>query len=210
MKKTTAILAALLMGPSLSVFSQGNSPGNPDDPIARTTRLAQTISDLTARINSDDAAIRAAAIEIALRNESPTVRGMALAAALNRFHTLTPEFIVERENPIEPGDLPNISIRDIRWSPPDMHSFYGNIVGNNAHGEVTHDQLSITFTGISVASNLYQRGRQIQPNPPLPPPQKPTDCRVTLRLNDSRTSLEGNLQCNQVSRLFRIRLGFLG
>ena len=198
------------MGPSLSVFSQGNSPSNPDDPIARTTRLAQTISDLTARINSDDAAIRAAAVEVALSNESPTVRGMALATALNRFHTLTPEFIVERENPIEPGDLPNISIRDIRWLPPDMHSFVGNVVGNGAHGEVTHDQLSITFRGIYIASKLFQKSSQIQPNPSSPPPQKQTDCTVILKLNDSRTSLEGDLKCNQVSRQFRIRLGFLG
>lgn len=217
MKKTTAILIALLMGPSLSVFSQGNSPNNPDDQIARTTKLAQTISELKARINSNDAAMRAAAIEIALSNESPTVRGMALVAALSRFNAITPEIIIEKENPIAPGDLPNIAIQSIIWSKDnDMHSFEGTINlpphGNVVRGKITDSLLEISFGKVKLEPTLFQRTNQRETagssNINSAVIIKP--CVAHLRLNTSRNALEGDMTCESLPVKFRLRLGFLG
>lgn len=215
MKKTTAIFVTLLMGPNLSVLSQENNPSSPDDPIARTTRLAKTISDLTARINSDDPAIRAAAIEIALSNESPSVRCMALAEALSRFNTLIPKIIVGRENPIEPGDLPNIAITIKKWS-ESRRSFVGYIdlggPSNIVNGQVSNDQLSIEFSAVKLSSRLLQNIRQagMSNENPRQPAEILTKCNAHLEPNESRNALEGDMTCGKLPVRFHLRLGFLG
>lgn len=224
MKKRTAILvAAILMAMSLSACAEDNCKANSDghctksteDPNVITTNLARKISELTQRINSNDAAMRAAAIEIALCDESQTIRGIAIAAALSRFNSLTPEIIMEKESALEPGDLPNIVTNGIRWG-SDMHSFEGTIdlppLGNTVRGQITGDLLAISFQRVKIATSLLQqRNKQGAANTDNTNSDGIiTSCTAHLAPNSSRNALEGDMTCVKLPIKLRIRLGFLG
>ena len=204
----------MLIGPSLSICAENNCAKNStghcasstEDLNTRTTNLANKISELNQRIASNDQAMRTAAIEAALCDDSPTIRGTAMAAALSRFNTLTPQIIVGREDAIDSGNLPNISIADVKWS-PDMHSFTGHIVLDGlagVTGRVTDSRLEVTFSRVKIARELLKVANSNAPS------EEVKTCRSHLEINSERNALEGPMSCEGTNIHFKLRLYFLG
>lgn len=222
MKKRVGAFVALLVTSYSSICAEAPCPSPTGshcaqnctvDQNVRALNLANQISELTDRIKSNNMSTRAAAIEVALCDPSPTVRGMAMAAALSRFATLTPEILIDAKK--EPGSLPNISIEGIRWS-DDAHSFEGHLdlggPANSVKGQVTSDQLTISFQAVKLMTSLFpENNRGVAPstNTPLPS-EAVTSCVAHLRVNETRNALEGPMTCVKLPTRFSLRLSFLG
>src|SRR5215831_15992257 len=96
------LLLIMLVAPSSAFGQQGG------DAAGRVTELSRHISEMRELLNTRDPAVRDAAIETALRDPSPAIRGLAIYYALRRYDRLPLGFALPAGSPIRREDLPSL------------------------------------------------------------------------------------------------------
>lgn len=116
----------LSVEPSYHICSDSTSTSSPARSVTdQVMEKARHLHDYLDLINNKDASVRLAAMESALGDADPTVRGVALASYLKRFEALTPEIVLDAASPVAQEDVPIVITYQLRWS-ADGTSFTGS------------------------------------------------------------------------------------
>src|SRR5579872_3324694 len=105
------IVAVVLFAPTLVLAQQT------DDAASKVTALARHISEMRDLLQTTDPAVRDAAIETALRDPSPAIRGMAIYYALRRYDHLPLDFALPAGSAIPATELPSLLLSRVEWTP---------------------------------------------------------------------------------------------
>jgi hypothetical protein len=102
------LFLAVLLLPQPVLAQQG------DDPAADITKLSRHIMEMRDLLNASDPAVRDAAIETALHDPSPAIRGMAIYYALRRYDSLPLGFALPTGSSIPRENLPSLTLAQIQ------------------------------------------------------------------------------------------------
>ena len=105
------IIAVALFAPMLA-FAQET-----DDAASKVTALSRHISEMRDLLQTPDATVRDAAIETALHDPSPAVRGMAIYYALRRYDHVPLAFALPAGSAIEATELPSLVLAQVSGPP---------------------------------------------------------------------------------------------
>jgi len=168
---------------------------------------AKHVNEYLDLLHSKDEGVRQSAMRMALTDQSPVVRGMAVSAYLNRFNALTPEVVLDPGSQIGREDAPLLAMTNVKWS-QDGKSFTASMTvfcgGSRAiDGQVVGERLSLSFGGLCLSSNLVPSSPNRGQNAPRLTAHQ---CVITLILNEKQDALEGPLHCLSLPLTMKIRL----
>jgi hypothetical protein len=194
------LLLIMLVAPSSAVGQQGG------DAAGRVTELSRHISEMRELLNTRDPAVRDAAIETALRDPSPAIRGLAIYYALRRYDRLPLGFALPAGSPIRREDLPSLVLERVQWSEDGRSlSARGALCGGNAtSGQVTGDRLRLQFTQICLSGEVTG----VASNRPGVAPRATAyhGCETELAPTQGRDALVGTLRCPSLSIVLPVSL----
>ena len=187
------LLLAMLIVPSFAAAQQG------DDVAGKVTELSRRITEMRELLDARDPAIRDAAVETALHDASPAIRGLAIYFALRRYENLPLGFALAPGSSIQREKLPSLVLYKVRWS-EDGRSLLGrgtDCGGHVVNGQVTGDRLRLQFTQVclseELSGNISNRpgvaGRTIAYH----------GCETELTPTQARDALTGTLRCPGLS-----------
>ena len=104
------IIAVVIFAPMLALAQES------DDAAGRVTALARHISEMRDLLQTTDVTVRDAAIETALHDPSPAIRGMAIYYALRRYDHLPLDFALPAGSAIPATELPSLVLSRVEWS----------------------------------------------------------------------------------------------
>jgi hypothetical protein len=187
------LMLLMLIAPVHAVGQQGV------DTAGKVTELSRHVSEMRELLNTRDPAVRDAAVETALQDPSPAIRGMAIYYALRRYDRLPLGFALPAGSPIRREDLPSLVLGDVKWSEDgrSLSAVGAECGGNTTHGQVTGDRLRLQFVKICLSSDLSGAASS-------QPGAKPTaipyfGCETELTPTPGRDALTGALRCPGVS-----------
>jgi hypothetical protein len=203
MQRTSAlafVLAVLLAVPAAAQDAQPTL-------AERATAISRRMTEYLELFDSSDPTIRSAAFQMALADENPAIRGLALVQELRRFKQLIPEIVVPAGGRISVADIPSVELREMEWS-EDGRAFQGashQRCGRTlASGVIAGERLALSYDGICIAPALLARpGQAVTPGEPSHLP-----CQATLIVNKEGNALEGSLRCTGMPITLPMRLPF--
>jgi hypothetical protein len=171
---------------------------------------AQHFHDYLALLQNQDPAIQATALEMALNDPDPAVRGLAMSAYLKRFSALSPQVQLDADSPVAKKDIPRLSIVGANWS-SDGASFAGYYSTTcsgpvGVRGQIAGGKLALSYDGVCIRPALISSASGS--NPADADKQQLVACQVTLAPDASKTSLDGFLQCAGVDATLPVKLPF--
>jgi len=182
------IIAVALFVPILA-FAQET-----DDAASKVTTLSRHISEMRDLLQTPDATVRDAAIETALHDPSPAVRGMAIYYALRRYDHLPLAFALLTGSAIEATELPSLVLGQVQWTADgrSLKAFGGPCGGYIVTGQVTGDRLRLQFARICISSAVTG---SLSNQPGATPQAIPYVCDTELAPTQARDALTGTLRC---------------
>jgi hypothetical protein len=182
------IIAVALLTPMLALAQET------DDPASKVTALARHISEMRELLQTTDVTVRDAAIETALHEPSPAIRGMAIYYALRRYDHLPLEFALPAGSAIPETELPSLHLSQVQWSADgrSLKAFGAPCAGGWVDGQVTGDHLRLHFQQICLSGALTGEDSN---RPGVTPPRTPYVCETELSPTQARDALTGKLRC---------------
>jgi hypothetical protein len=182
------IIAVALFVPMLAFAEES------DDAASRVTALARHISEMRDLLQAPDATVRDAAIETALRDPSPAIRGMAIYYALRRYDHLPLAFAVPAGSAIEATELPSLDLGQVQWTPDgrSLKALGGACGGYVVTGQVTGDRLRLHFAQICISGAV---AGTLSNQPGATPRPIPYVCDTELAPIQAGDALTGTLRC---------------
>ena len=154
-------------------------------------------------------ATRLTAIQQALKDSDPVVRGAAMSAYLTRFNALTPEVNLEKGDVISPQDVPRLTLQDIRWADDGASAigvYSGPCTSRAARLQIAGGKLAIAYDGVClrpVLLGINVGGDEVRAKKEVLIP-----CQAILVPNNEDTSLEGSLRCVGMATPLPVQLPF--
>jgi len=186
------IIAVVIFAPMLALAQQT------DDAASKVTAIARHISEMRDLLQTTDVTVRDAAIETALHDPSPAIRGMAIYYALRRYDHLPLDFALPAGSAIPATELPSLVLSRVEWSADgrSMKGYGGPCRGGWVVGEVTGDRLRLHFQQICISSAVTGA---VSNQPGATPRAVPYGCDAELAPTQARDALTGMLRCQGLS-----------
>ena len=216
MKRLTGIsiylLALAATFPSTNSRAQTSSAPGPsaadnitDQIMEKRHRLDQYLK----LMKDPNPATRLTAIQQALKDSDPVVRGTAMSAYLIRFNALTPEVNLEKGNMISPQDVPHLTLHDIKWADDGASAFgsySGPCAGATARLQIAGGKLAIAYSGVClrpVLLGIDAGGDEVKARKEVL-----ASCQAIFVPNSEDTSLDGSLRCVGMATPLPVQLPF--
>jgi hypothetical protein len=193
------IIAVGLFAPMLAYAQET------DDAASKVTALARHISEMRDLLQTTDVTVRDAAIETALHDPSPAIRGMAIYYALRRYDHLPLDFALPAGSAVPATELPSLVLSRVEWS-ADGRSLKASGApcgGYVVTGQVTGDRLRLQFTRICISSSATGA---VSNQPGAAPRAVPYVCDTELAPTQARDALTGMLRCQGLSMTLPLTL----
>ena len=177
------------------------------DQVMQKARRLHEFMDI---LKNKDPAVQLAAMQFALKDSDPVLRGMAISAYLKRFTALTPEVALGPDSQTPPEDVPRLSLINLTWSEDGM-SFSGyysttcsGIIG--VRGQIAGGKLAITYDGVCLRPALL--GVDVAGDEKKAAQATLVACQLTLTPDVAGDSLDGPLHCVGMAANLPVRLPF--
>ncbi len=186
------VIAIVLLAPALALAQE------PDDAASKVTALSRHISEMRDLLQTTDSAVRDAAIETALRDPSPAVRGMAIYYALRRYDHLPLAFALPAGSAIQATELPSLVLQRVEWTADgrSLAALSESCGLTRVTGEVTSDRLRLQFQRICISDEVTG---SVSTRPGAKPHPIPYACETELAPTLARDALAGTLRCQGLS-----------
>jgi hypothetical protein len=193
------LVAVVLLAPALALAQQ------PDDAASKVTALSRQISEMRDLLQTSDISVRDAAIETALHDPSPAIRGMAIYYALRRYDHLPLAFALPAGSAIQATELPSLALEGVVWTADgrSLKARGGSCGGAWVAGEVTGDRLRLQFQRICISNEVTG---SVSNRPGAAPRPIPYVCETELAPTQARDALVGALRCQGLSRTLSLTL----
>lgn len=202
------ILIALLVSPATILSGPANAQGTGSAaPMSITEQAAEAskrIDEYRELFKSPD--LRASALQLAMKDANPVVRGMALTEGLRPFQTLAPEFVLPPSGIVSAGDVPSLVIGQIKWA-ADGKSFtavYSTLGCSSSvvTGQVSGGKVSISYPYLCLKPDWAIIKPGVNSN------FAQAACQVIMAPSSEGDYLEGPLRCTGISKVLNVRLPF--
>jgi len=207
------LMIAALMALGSSGYAQ-TSVGSPQASAGSITDLVMAkrrhLDEYLRLMKDSNPGTRMAALEQALKDNDPVVRGVALASFLKRFTAITPEVVLDKGSQIAQQDVPYLVIKDLSWSDDGTSATgaYFSPCSSNppARVQIAGGRIVIQYDGVCLRPALL--GLDTGGNDAKARAETLVACRLTLTPNADDTSLDGPLQCVGMPTQLSVQLPF--
>ena len=180
-----------------------------DDFVASLAAPAAHYRAVKESIESRDVGIRTEALQKAMKDSDPAIRGLAISGYLTRFHDLTPEVVLETGGSLNPEDVPQMGLSRIVWSDDGKSGDGAQAVRCSGyygvHAQVSNGRLTLRYEGLCLPPGYNSKvGTTTKDASKL----TPAPCTVILALTEHGGELSGPLRCLSISTMAKVTLQF--